>query len=316
MKPPSTALLLSELTALASSAVAYPHPSCPGAYTIETGKPGPHALISGVVHGNEPCGYYGICDLLRAFGRNELKLISGKLTVVISNLEAFVQGKQQIDYNLNRLFRTDLAPTPNSYEHRRIRELLPIFSSVDYLLDLHATTAPTIPFAMCENSALALAEKIGLSPIVLGWGELGAASLAGDTETFVNSKGGLGVTVECGQRDWDGAAKVAFDTACKFLQATGISSSAATDSPIRPVVYKLDSVFTLRSADFRYSKAFISFDKLGAGEIIGSDSLGVVRTDRDCIILMPANPAERSLGQDLYLLAHELSGGKMPRALG
>ena len=66
------------------------------------------------------------------------------------------------------------------------------------MLDLHATSLPSMPFLMCEEPVLPFARRLGISPIVLGWGSLGAGALFGDTETYVNAHGGRGMTVENG----------------------------------------------------------------------------------------------------------------------
>src|SRR5690606_37520289 len=115
-------------------------------YLLESGRPGPSVLILGSVHGHEPCGASAIARMLQEFSRGELKLESGSLTLAIGNPEALARGVRGVDHNLNRLFHEDVACEPNSIEHRRVQELLPLFDGKSHVLDLHATSAPTEPF--------------------------------------------------------------------------------------------------------------------------------------------------------------------------
>jgi predicted deacylase len=256
------------------------------------------------VHGNEPCGFYALKNLLQHFANGTGHLHRGTLTLVFANIRAFIEGKQHIDHNLNRLFIDSVAPSSLSVELTRAAELRPLYADTDYLLDLHSTTAPTIPFAMCEESAFDFAKTLGFSPLVVGWGALGAASITGDTETYCNSKGGIGITLECGQRDWPGGADYAYSAIHTFLNVLGMCEGTSLSiSPSKLTVYRIKSVFSVRSKNFEYAKSFQSFDPLEPGELIGQDEIGPVYAPQKCIILMPANPKERTIGQDLYLLA-------------
>lgn len=296
--------LLDALHKLAESAGAHPIADCPAAYTIKGQHAGPRLLVSGIVHGNEPCGFYAIKKLLQHFADKTLQLNCGTVTLVFANVRAFIESKQHIDHNLNRLFIDSVSKSTPSIELARAAELRPLYANTDYLLDLHSTTAPTVPFAMCEDSAFDFAKTLGFSPLVVGWGALGAASITGDTETYCNSKGGIGITLECGQRDWPGGADYAYSAIRTVLNALDMcQEKSAPNLATKPAIYRIQSVFSIRSSNFEYARPFHSFDPLEAGELIGKDEIGPVFAPQECIILMPANPKERLIGQDLYLLA-------------
>lgn len=298
--------VLQELAEAARGAGASAEASCPGAFSLTGNVPGPQVLISAIIHGNEPCGYGVLLRLFQAFADKSLRLTAGKLTLVAANIAAFCENKQQIHDNLNRLFRDDHAVLANSLEHQRAAELRPLYARASHLLDLHATTAPTIPFLMCEAAALPTAQLLGISPIVIGWGELGDASTTGDTETYCNSHGGQGMTLECGQRDWLGGAEFGFKASLQFLSACGVTLERA---PVTrdTTVFQILSVFSVRAPGFVYRRNFRSFDEVRRGECLGMDEQGEVYATEDCVMLMPANPAERTLGQDLFLLARAFS---------
>jgi succinylglutamate desuccinylase len=295
-----------ELDGIASGCPEVQILSIPGAYRVQSELPGVRLVISGIVHGHEPCGYFAIRRMLTELAAGDLKLQRGEVKFVIANPEAFSNGKRQIDHNLNRLFRDDLRFDETSVEHRRTKELADIYRGCDVLCDLHATTAPTVPFLMCERHLLNEARALGLSPIVIGWGELGDASVAGDTETFANASGGKGFTFECGQRDDVASYEVAYQTARRFLEHYGLVARSTVQSPPQPKAYELFKVVTLREADFAYSKAFANFDELEAGAEIGRDKQGSILAPEKCVIVMPAATANTKIGEDLFMLGREL----------
>jgi len=62
-------------------------------HTMDSGKPGPHVLISAVVHGNELCGAIAADWLLK----QAVKPVAGRLSVGFMNVEAYSS------YDLNTL---------------------------------------------------------------------------------------------------------------------------------------------------------------------------------------------------------------------
>jgi len=55
-------------------------------HTFDSKKPGPHVLISAVVHGNEPCGAIAIDWFMKQSHRP----IQGKLSLAFMNVEAYL----------------------------------------------------------------------------------------------------------------------------------------------------------------------------------------------------------------------------------
>ncbi len=54
--------------------------------TMDSGKPGPHVMVTAVVHGNELCGAIA----LDYFFKTGLRPRAGKLTLAFCNVEAFL----------------------------------------------------------------------------------------------------------------------------------------------------------------------------------------------------------------------------------
>ena len=76
-----------------------------------------------------------------------------------------------------------------------------ILRESDYLLDLHSTSGPSIPFLFTETPDIDLARRFGVSHVISGWSELNSDATAGDTECYINEHGGAGFTFEAGNHD-------------------------------------------------------------------------------------------------------------------
>ena len=130
--------------------------------TFDSAKPGPHVLLTAVVHGNELCGAIALDFLFR----NDVRPTRGKLTLAFMNVAAYhnfdpanPDVSRYVDEDFNRVWDADtLAGPRDSAELRRARQLRPIIEQVDYLLDIHSMQHPTVPppkspnLMTCERS--------------------------------------------------------------------------------------------------------------------------------------------------------------------
>jgi len=89
-------------------------------HQFDSGKPGPHVMLSAVVHGNELCGAIALDHLLK----NKVRPLQGKLTLAFMNVAAFLSFDPEnptfsrfIDEDFNRLWTKDvLAGNRDSVE--------------------------------------------------------------------------------------------------------------------------------------------------------------------------------------------------------
>ena len=142
-------------------------------HQFDSGKSGPHVMISAVVHGNELCGAIAVDHLLK----NEARPLHGKLTMAFMNVEAFLRfdpenptESRYVDEDFNRLWTTEvLDGNRNSVELRRARELRPIVDTVDFLLDIHSMQTVTPPLMMAGplSKGRRFAEQIGIPETII-----------------------------------------------------------------------------------------------------------------------------------------------------
>jgi predicted deacylase len=235
------------------------------------------------------------------------------------------------DRNLNRnLVPTD---TPTEFEDRIANWLCPLLAQHDALLDLHSFHTAGQPFVMlgpldnagtlepfarsAEETALAL--RLGVKRFVDGWLDTYAAGVArrvaagvsaresdarygvGTTE-FMRAHGGIALTLECGQHDDPAAPAVAYQAICSTLAHLGLTAAAAPQAVTDTEALSLYQVIDRVHAEDAFSRHWSSFDRLHAGDLIGTRHDGTpVRADTDGYVVFP-NPNALP-GQEWFYLA-------------
>ena len=198
-------------------------------HQFDSGKPGPHVMISAVVHGNELCGAIAVDHLLK----NEARPLHGKLTMAFMNVEAFLRfdpenptESRYVDEDFNRLWNTEvLDGNRNSVELRRARELRPIVDTVDFLLDIHSMQTVTPPLMMAGplSKGRRFAEQIGIPETVITDSGHKAGRRMRDYEGFSDPDSPKNaLLVECGQHWEKSSPELAITSAWRFLSILGL----------------------------------------------------------------------------------------------
>lgn len=267
---------------------------------LEGGAAAPRLIVTGAVHGNETAGTQGIRRVLAEIDGGEIEILRGSVTFVpVCNPLAYNQMRRMGERNLNR--RLQPTATPQDFEDRVAGVLCSWLAEHDVLLDLHSFRSPGQPFVMrgpadnlgaLEPFAHAAAEgrlaaHVGVGRVVDGWMSAYAAGVArrrargltpgavhedpsygvGTTE-FMRSRGGYGVTLECGQHDDPAAPDVAYFAIRQTLALLGLA-----ELPLVPPAGALESLELAEVVDRhaegdRFVKPWTSFDPLAAGELI------------------------------------------------
>jgi predicted deacylase len=220
--------------------------------------------------------------------------------------------------------------------------LCPLLDSHDALLDLHSFHTGGLPFVMIgpQNNQgelepfskaaeeMQLALHTGPHRIVEGWleayargvqrraavplthGSSRAQTLVTDTNygvgttEYMRSRGGYGVTLECGQHDAPEAVQVARHAILQTLALLGISSLplAPAQAQANREILRLVDVTDREHAADRFSREWRSFDAVKAGEVIGVRHGGAeVKAPADGFVVFP-NPGAEA-GQEWFYFA-------------
>ena len=302
-------------------------------------RPGPRLLILGAVHGNETCGTQALTQVISELDSGALRLERGTLTCVpVTNPLAYQLGQRTGERNLNR----NMAPSAiaQDFEDRVANRLCPLLDAHDVLLDLHSFHTGGAPFVMIgpQNNQrdlepfahaaqeMQLALHTGPHRIVGGWldtyargvqrraaepaaqGSSRAQSLVTNTNygvgttEYMRSRGGYGVTLECGQHADPQAVDVARHAILQTLALLGLCALPLTPAQTGREILRLSDVIDRAHADDRFSREWRSFDAVKTGDVIGVRQSGEeIKAQFDGFIVFP-NPGAQA-GQEWFYFA-------------
>jgi len=273
-------------------------------HTLASDRPGPHVMVSAIVHGNELCGAIVLDELLRA----EVRPASGRLTLAFMNVAAFERFDREhpvlcryVDEDLNRLWSREVLESPrDSVELRRARELRPLLDEVDFLLDLHSMQYSGTPLALCGTTRKGreFARALGLSAhLVHDAGHLAGPRMR-DYAAFADPESPrTALLVECGQHWKRETVATARRTAYRFLDHFGIELPEPAPPPDGAAarLIEVTEPVTVRSHRFRFTAPYRGMEIIDkAGTVIGFDGDTAVATPYDeCVLVMPSHRASR-----------------------
>jgi uncharacterized protein len=298
--------------------------------------PGPRLIVTGAVHGNEVCGTLAIRRLADELDHGRVVIARGRLTLVpVTNPLAFRRGRREGDRNLNRALGP--TPTPRQFEDHVANWLCPLLAEHEVLLDLHSFQASGRAFAMVgprDNTGEvepfghaakeeALARRLGVDRLVDGWlgtyarGVARRRAAAGDalatldldprygvgTTEYMRSQGGWALTLECGQHEDPQSPLVGYRAIRHTLAHLGLTDDPVP-APVSPIeALSITEVIDKADANDQFSRAWTSFDRVEAGELIGTRVDGEpVRASQAGWILFPN--AKAAARQEWFYLAH------------
>jgi predicted deacylase len=270
--------------------------------TLDSGRAGPHVMLSAVVHGNELCGAIALDFLLR----EAVRPTRGRLTLGFMNVQAYLSfdsddptASRYVDEDFNRLWTAEvLDGERDSVELRRAREVRPLVDTVDYLLDIHSMQSSNVPLMMCGalDKGRDLARHLGVPLHVVSDAGHAAGKRMRDYAHFgdpASERNAL--LVECGQHWEQAAVGVARDVALRFLGHCDVVSRDFIDEhlegapPPAQHLIEVTGPYTIETDEFRFDGEFVGMEVIEtAGTIIGWDGERPLRTPYDrCVLIMP-----------------------------
>lgn len=131
---------------------AYRGDGIPYVIGLDSGRAGPHVVITALVHGNELCGAWALLTLLE----RDIRPRRGRLSLAFVNVAAYQafdpgnpRATRYLDEDLNRVWDPATLDGPRrSRELDRARQLRPLIEDADLLLDLHSMQLPAPPLLL------------------------------------------------------------------------------------------------------------------------------------------------------------------------
>lgn len=219
----------------------------------------------------------------------EISIKKWKLILVLkANEKAIEKNKRQVKYNLNRLFKDDLEKI-DDYEYKRSVELKEILKETDFMLDLHSTAGPSIPFIFSEMKNIDIVKNLWVSHMIVWWEDIGWV-VSGDTETYINYKSWIWFTFEAWDHnnpDWE---KNAYQMILNFLSYLWALDNKYFKNiwESKQNLIKMESLYIAKSENFKYKINNIdNFKEIKKGTIIWKDDKKEIIAENDLIFIMP-----------------------------
>jgi predicted deacylase len=272
------------------------------ATTIDSGKPGPHVMITALAHGNEICGAIVLDELFRA----GIRPLNGKLTLMFCNVEAFErfdltqpEASRWVEEDFNRVWTAEVLNGPrDTADLRRARVIRPLVDTADLLLDIHSMQHPSDPLVLAgplEKGRILAAEVAYPALAVCDAGHAAGRRMRdyaafGDAASPKNA-----LLVECGQHWAKQTVTVARETTLRFLARFGIIDPERgpfrfAETPLPQKTVEVTHPVTITAEVFRFARPFAGLEVVEkAGTLIGWDGEREVHTPYDnCVLVMPS----------------------------
>lgn len=275
--------------------------------TFEGAEPGPHVMITAVVHGNEVCGAIALDWLMKLNVRPK----QGRLSLGFMNVAAYLRFdpadplmSRFVDEDFNRLWNAETLDGPrDSTELRRAREVRPFIDTVDRLLDIHSMQHATgaLMLAGPLDKGRKLAEGVGVPELVVMDEGHAAGRRMRDYAAFrdpASPKDAL--LVECGQHWEPSSETLAKETALRFLLYTGavdmdFAGPHLGPPPPKQKIVEITQPVTIETDRFRFADDYRGLEVIPqAGTVLGHDGDKPVTTPHDdCVLIMPSRRLNR-----------------------
>ncbi len=274
----------------------------PFVHSFAAERPGPHLLITALVHGNEPAGAVALHRVLL----QRLQPCRGRLTLAFGNVDAYARfdtasprASRWCEEDMNRVWSSEILDEtpPRSTDVARALALRRFVEQADYLHDLHTMQHPTEPLVLAGPlmRSREFAHMTGLADLVVVDRGHAQGPRMRDYGGFADPQSSkTALLIECGQHWAAASAEVAYAACIRMMQRLQMAPDAfeapsvsLPDQPSRfveitlPVTIKHDFVFAL---PLRGGEIIPR-----AGTVIGHDGgQAVVTPHDDCFVLMPS----------------------------
>jgi len=272
---------------------------------IKGSQEGPLIIYVGGIHGNELQGLLALEHVFNSFDIDTTTL-SGKAIAVRGNLAAIKSGKRYVSKDLNRIW--NIADSLDETEVKEVEEYKALKSLIEtelqignysqaYLIDLHTTSAPTIPFAVTTNNSSNkdFVNLLGI-PYITGLDGF----LDGTMLEWMCTKGHCGLAFEAGQHHSDismikheafirlSMYYAGFITELSADRLTTLKHQLEDELKTKHNHFVLvDRYKIAKGENFKMEPGFSNFEHVYKGEILAQNQNGNILAKTDANIFMP-----------------------------
>ena len=244
--------------------------------------------------------------------------------IPVANPQAYDKHLRFVERNLNRcLYPKD---KPAAYEDHLDTQLCAELDNADVLLDIHSyhTNGGAFGFIGTTSQAeIDYAIALGLKHYVYGWSEafsndtpsnifdsmgtteytrhIGDLPALSDGTIIHKDKGGIAITLECGQHDNPDNAAIAYDAIIKALIHLGMIKSDEDHNRTEPPIFiQMQTVF-IKEKPGRFVQDWGHCDTVQKGQIIAIyDDGEEVRAPEDGLLVLPYARSDHSKKEEWF----------------
>ncbi len=268
----------------------------PGVYLIEADQAGPELGIMVMTHGNEPAGLAAVHSLL-ADNALQKQLLRGRVYLILNNLAAgqryfeqaqdlsFTADYRFVDQDMNRIPDNLLEEALiDNTETRRVKQLLPLYERLDYVLDLHSTSAPSEPMLIEIKPETEVLHCPGVKSLVRNI----LPHLNG--RPLVNlCRRAQGFVLETGSHEAPSSRIIAQEAAWSILEQLEMVPPLLEQSPINQSLdtYRIYQAIIFPDESYSLKRLLNNFEYLPAGTVFASGAGETLVTPVDSYVVMP-----------------------------
>jgi succinylglutamate desuccinylase len=269
------------------------HCNCELPYCIEVAadKTGEHVVIVGGTHGNEPAGVNAMVGFHRRLKDGEVKLDSGKISLLLGNPQAYRNDRRYIDQDLNRSFDD---PALTTKEGRRAGEIIAYLdrnNDIAALLDLHSVSIGDFKICVYEkDNAQSLNLALNISDIRLHFA-YHPDHMPGTLIEAAGTHQICSLIVECGNHLSKSATNIALDLIYAILvHKKLIDAFLWADKKIPGTITQYESIQPIKpGANFRFIiEPLETGTKLESGQQFATDDDRIHIAPEDCHVVVPS----------------------------
>jgi succinylglutamate desuccinylase len=267
--------------------------NCQLPYCIEvaSNREGPHVVVVGATHGNEPTGVMAMVAFHRRMQTGDVQLESGKVSLLLGNPQAYEQDRRYVDRDLNRSFNEPVSSLNEGQRAGDIIQYLEQNTGIEALLDLHSVSIGDFRICVYEmGNPPALDLTLGISEIPLHFA-YHPAHMPGALVTAAGRKQICSLIVECGNHQ----SKRGADTALNHMQALlahyqMLPASAKAAKKRGALIEQYESISAIKPGPhFKFLIADVATGtKLNTGQVFARDDNGEHIAPQDCYIVVPS----------------------------
>ena len=285
----------------------------------------PTVVVFAGIHGNEKAGVKAIKSVLEKITESHMRF-DGNLYFVLGNINALNKHVRFEKVDLNRIWRNEnlqalkIKRGDLSSETREQYDIFEIIKNIlqkekgpFYFLDLHTTSASSVPFITISDSLNNRKFSSNFPiPVVLGIEEY----LDGPLLTFINEFGHVALGFEGGAHD-DPVSVINCEAFIwkalvhsKCLEKEQIKNFeqyqlVLTESCCKYQFFGINYRYKLQPDEsFLMEKGFENFEPIKKGQVLANSNGKVIRAHRSGRIFMPLY---QELGEEGYFILHKIS---------